>query len=78
MCPESSGALKGLGENLYLVPDKDVCLTLQNTKQESCDMNIIMWLFSHLAYKEVYHIIIFICTACCLYFAMEINWRSVS
>ena len=31
----------------------------------------IMWLFSHLACKEVYHIIIFICTAC-LYFAMEI------
>ena len=26
-------------------------------------MNIVMWLFSHLAYKEVYHIIIFICTA---------------
>ena len=36
-------------------------LTLQNT---SCDMNIIMWLFSHLACKEIYHIIIFICTAC--------------
>ena len=31
----------------------------------------IMCLFSHLACKEVYHIIIFICTAC-LYFAMEI------
>ena len=32
--------------------------------QKSCDMNIIMWLFSHLACKEVYHIIIFISTAC--------------
>ena len=75
VCPESSGALKGvLGENLYVVSEKDVCiycccvciaLTLQ---PKSCDMNIIMWLSSHLACKEVYHIIIFICTACLFIF----------
>ena len=41
-----------------------VCVDLAKYKPKSCDMNIIMWLFSHLACKEVYHIIIFICTAC--------------
>ena len=46
-----------------------VCVDPAGYKPKSCDMNIIMWLFSHLACKEVYHIIIFICTAC-LYFAM--------
>ena len=40
-----------------------VCVDLAKYKPKSCDMNISMWLFSHLACKEVYHIIIFICTA---------------
>ena len=31
-------------------------LTLQNT---SCDMNIIMWLFSHLACKEVFSLFVY-------------------
>ena len=39
-----------------------VCVDL--AKYQSYDMNIIMLLFSHLACKEVYHKIIFICTAC--------------
>ena len=33
-----------------------VCVDLANT---SYDMNIIMWLFTHLACKEVYHKIIY-------------------
>ena len=40
-----------------------VCVDLAKYKPKSCDMNIIMWLFSHLACKEVYHIIIFLCFA---------------
>ena len=39
VCPEPSGALKGvLGENVYEVSEKDVCilaLTLQNTNQKA-------------------------------------------
>ena len=54
-----------LGENLHVVSEKDVCiLDLAKYKLKSCDMNIIMWLFSHLASTEVYHIDIFICIAC--------------
>ena len=45
-----------------------VCVDLAKYKPKSCDMNIIMWLFSHLACKEVYHIIIFVCTACLFIF----------
>ena len=41
-----------------------VCVDLAKYKPKSCDMNITLWLFSHLACKEVYHMIIFICTAC--------------
>ena len=67
VCPQSSGALKGvLGENLYVVSEKDVfihCCFALTLQPKSCDMNIIMWLISYLAWKEVYHIIIFICTA---------------
>ena len=44
-----------------------VCVDLAKFKPESCDM---MWLFSYLACKEVYHII-FICIACL--FAKEIG-----
>ena len=52
-----------------------VCIDLAKYKPKSCDMNISMWLFSHLACKEVYHIIIFICTACLFIFC---NGGSVS
>ena len=62
-----------------------VCVDLAKYKPKpnSCDMNIIMWLFSPLACKEVYHVIIFICTAYILQgqansstfvHALEINW----
>ena len=56
---------------MYSLRVTAVCVDLAKYKPKSCDVNIIMWVFfSHLACKEVYHIIIFICTACCLCFAM--------
>ena len=75
VCPESSGALKGvLGENLCrlwkgCLSSLLFTLTLQNANQKA-DMNMIMWLFSHLACKEVYYIIIFVCTACLFIFSI--------
>ena len=46
------------------------CIDLAKHKPQSCDMNIITWLFSHFACKEVYHIVIFICTACLFIFCI--------
>ena len=74
VCPESSGALKGVLGRTYMSSLRRmsvftaVCIDLAKYKPKSHDMNIIMWLFSHLAWKDVYHIIIFICTACLFIF----------
>ena len=55
------------GELICIVSEKNVfmlfALTLQ-IQTKSYDMNTITWLFYPLACKEVYQIIIFICTAC--------------
>ena len=55
-----------------------VCVDLTKYRPMSCDMNIIMWLFSHLACKKVYHITYLYAQLVCLYFAMEIKRESAS
>ena len=69
VCPESSGALKGvLGENLYVASEKDVCIhcclrwpCTIHTEKLWYEYNYVV--IFHLACKEVYHIMIFISTA---------------
>ena len=81
VCPESSGTPRGPGARgehicivrcLYLLL---FALTLQSNKYKpkSRDINVIMWLGSHLACKKGYHIHYFIAQLFGLYLQGQAN-----